>query len=205
MAVHSDETRELFSQRLERWLSQDEPKTLGTLSQAFGQRSFAVAILLLMLLPALPLPTGGVSHLFEAVSTLLAAEMIIGKRTVWIPARWRNRPLGALTTASAIPRITGWVRRVERFSKPRGAWLFHRRWAHSLLGVALAVFAISAALAPPFSGLDTLPAMGAVCICLAIVTEDVLLLGLGLLLGTGGIVVIIAVGATLYRLAGRLL
>ena len=46
-----------------------------------------------------------------------------------------------------------------------------------LLGLILAVFAIAAALAPPFSGLDTLPALGAVLVCLAIITADVLRAG----------------------------
>jgi hypothetical protein len=66
-----------------------------------------------------------------------------------------------------------------------------------LLGLVLAVFAVAAALAPPFSGLDTLPALGAVVVCLAIVTADALLLVVGVAIGTGGIVLIITLGAAL--------
>ena len=61
-------------------------------------------------------------------------------------------------------------------------------------------FAVAAAVAPPFSGLDTLPALGAVAIALSIILEDVVVLGIGLLLGTGGIVLILTVGAALFRL-----
>ena len=61
-------------------------------------------------------------------------------------------------------------------------------------------FAVAAAVAPPFSGLDTLPALGAVAIALSIILEDVVVLAIGLLLGTGGIVLILTVGAALFRL-----
>jgi hypothetical protein len=193
-----------FSTRLEQWLASDQPKTLGTLGQAFAEDSFAVAILLLMLVPALPLPTGGVSHVLEAAAVILGAEMVAGRRTIGLPRRWRDRPLGAAATGSAIPRLAGWVRRVERVSRPRGTWLFRAGWIHRLLGLVLMAFAVAAALAPPFSGLDTFPALGAVGVCLAIILDDALILGIGVLIGVGGIVLIVTVGATLFHLLGRL-
>ena len=71
-------------------------------------------------------------------------------------------------------------------------------------GAGARAFAIAAALAPPFSGLDTLPALGAVVVCLAIITGDVLMLVAGLVIGTGGIVLIITVGAALAHLVTRI-
>ena len=56
-----------------------------------------------------------------------------------------------------------------------------------LLGLLLMAFAIAAFLAPPFSGLDTLPAMGAVVVSLAIILEDVIVLAIGTVIGAGGI------------------
>jgi hypothetical protein len=64
--------------------------------------------------------------------------------------------------------------------------------------------ALAAGLAPPFSGLDTLPAVGAVVVALAIILEDVVVLAIGLLIGTGGILLIITVGAALARLIRHL-
>ena len=52
----------LFSDELERWLRSDESKTLRALGDVFEEKSFAATILLLMFLPALPVPTGGVTH-----------------------------------------------------------------------------------------------------------------------------------------------
>ena len=193
-----------FSDQLERWLSSDGPKTIGALSDVFAEKSFAVAILLLMLLPALPLPTGGVTHVFEVIAVLLAAQMILGRQTIWLPARFRDRSLGGLATDSVLPRVMRWVRLVERISRPRAAWLFDQGWVLRVLGLVLVVFAVAAALAPPFSGLDTLPALGAVAVCLAIITADVLILAAGLVIGVGGILLIVTVGAALAHFVTRI-
>src|SRR5512132_4208841 len=97
------DTGEPFSHQLERWLRSDDAKTLGALSDVFAEKSFAVTILLLMFLPALPLPTGGISHVFEAITVVLAMQMVIGRRTIWLPERWQRRELGPATTDRAIP------------------------------------------------------------------------------------------------------
>jgi hypothetical protein len=164
------------------------------MSAVFAEKSFAVAILLLMFLPALPLPTGGISHVFEAMTVLLAAQMVLGRQTIWLPRRWQRRELGAITTGKAIPFIVRRVRWVERFSQG---------WMLRLLGLLLMALAIAAALAPPFSGLDTLPALGAVLVALAIILEDVLVLALGILVGTGGVILMVTIGAALARLIRR--
>jgi hypothetical protein len=196
---------EPFSDELDRWLRSEQPKTLGAMGDVFAERSFAVAIMLLMVVPALPLPTGGVTHVFEAITVVLAGEMIVGRRTIWLPKRWQRRELGATTTGKAIPLVVRRIRNVERFSRPRGAGLFARGWMLRLLGLVIMGFAVSAAVAPPFSGLDTLPALGAVAVALAIVLEDVVVLGIGIVVGTGGVVLMLTVGAAIVRLLRGLL
>jgi hypothetical protein len=191
---------ERFSDELERWLRGDEAKTLGQMNDVFGGKAFAVTILLLMFLPALPLPTGGVSHVFELITVLLAAQMVLGRRTIWLPERWRRRELGAATTEKAIPFIVRRIRQVERFSRPRATWLFEHHWFDRVLGVTLIAFAVGAAIAPPFSGLDTLPALGAVLVALSIVLEDVVVLAVGVVVGIGGLALIFTIGAALARL-----
>ncbi len=191
-------TDESFSDQLEGWLSSDEPKTLGSLGEVFAEKSFATTVLFLMLLPAIPLPTGGITHVFEAITVVVAAQMVLGQRTLWLPDRWKNRPLGEVTTQKAIPLMVRSVRRFERFSRPRGQWVFEG-WSLRLIGLLLMGFAIGAALAPPFSGLDTLPALGAVAVALSIILEDVVVLAVGAAIGMGGIVIIVTLGAALVR------
>jgi hypothetical protein len=91
------------------------------------------------------------------------------------------------------------IRWFEKFSRPRGARLFRQRWFLRLLGLVLIGFAIAAALAPPFSGLDTLPGLGAVGVALSIILEDVVVLGIGLAIGAAGIALILTIGAALLH------
>jgi hypothetical protein len=188
-----------FSEQLEEWLTGDGPKTLGALGDVFGEKSFAVTVVFLMFVPALPLPTGGVTHVFEVITVVIAAQMILGRRTIWLPQRWQRRELGGLTTGKAVPFMIRRIRWFEKFSRPRAARLIGARWFLRFLGLVLIGFAVAAALAPPFSGLDTLPALGAVAVALSIILEDVVVLGIGLAIGIGGIALIVTVGATLLH------
>lgn len=195
---------EPFSEQLDRWLRSDGTKTLGALNDVFAEKSFAVAILLLMFLPALPLPTGGISHVFEAITILFAGQMVLGRRTIWLPERWQHRELGPTTTEKAIPVMGRWIRRVERFSRPRGAQLFEQGWMLRILGLLVMALAVGAAVAPPFSGLDTLPAFGAVAIALSIILEDVAVLAIGIVVGAVGVALIVTIGAAIVRILGNL-
>jgi hypothetical protein len=197
-------TNTAFSDQLEGWLQSEEPKTLGALGLVFREKSFAVTILFLMFVPALPLPTGGITHVFEGITVLLAAQMVLGRRTIWLPKRWQRRELGAITTGKAVPFMIRRIRTFERFSKPRWARLFAQRWFLRLLGLVLMGFAIAAATAPPFSGLDTLPALGAVAVALSIILEDVVVLAIGIAIGSGGIILILTIGAALIRVMRNL-
>jgi hypothetical protein len=188
-----------FSTQLESWLQGDSPKTLGALGDVFAEKSFAVTILLLMFIPALPLPTGGITHIFELITVVLGFEMVLGLRTILVPERWRRRELGSLTTEKAVPFIVRRIRWFERFSRPRGAALFEQRWFLRILGLVFIALALAAALAPPFTGLDTLPALGAVVVALAVILEDVVVLGIGLVIGAGGVALILTIGAALVH------
>jgi hypothetical protein len=64
--------------------------------------------------------------------------------------------------------------------------------------------AVAAALAPPFSGLDTLPSLGAVAVALAIILDDVVVLAIGVVIGTGGILLIFTIGAAVVRVLRNL-
>ena len=197
-------TAEPFSRQLVEWLKSDSPKTLGGLGEVFEEKSFAVAILLLMFLPALPLPTGGITHVFEAITVLLGAEMVIGARTIWLPARWRDRELGETATKRALPFMVRRIRWFERFSRRRWARLFDQRWFLRVLGLVVVALAVAAARAPPVSGVDTVPAFGAVVVALGIILSDVLILAIGIVIGAGGVVLILTLGTLLVRFVRNL-
>jgi hypothetical protein len=188
-----------FSEQLESWLESDEPKTIGSLTDLVDEKSFAVILLMLLLIPALPAPTGGITHVFEVIAAIVAVQMVIGRAELWLPKWVARRDLGAASTGKAIRFITRRVRWFERFTRPRGARLLKSRPMMSLLGVIILVFVVGAFVAPPFSGLDTLPALGVVIISLGIIFEDAVIVAAGCVVGAAGIALEIALGAALWR------
>ena len=193
-----------FSEELDHWLGGDGPKTLGGLIDAFAERGFAAGTIVLMMLPALPLPTGGVTHLFELITVLLAAQMVLGRRAVWLPARWRRRELGGRTLGSAMPALVRRLRWFERWTRPRGRGLLETGAARRVVGAVLVVLAAAAAAAPPFSGLDTLPALGAVVVALGLLAGDLVFIVAGVVMGLVGIALIATLGVALFKGIGSL-
>src|SRR5436190_2752754 len=114
---------ERFSDRLAGWFQSPEPKTVGSLVELFGEKSFAVLFVLLLAVPALPLPTGGVTHVFELIAMLLALELIIGRRTVWLPERWCRRELGPAAQKRFSEVLLRRLRWLESHSRPRLGFL----------------------------------------------------------------------------------
>jgi hypothetical protein len=194
-----------FTDTLEHWLNDDSPKSLGDLGNVFAEKSFAAATVLLMIVGGLPIPTGGVALLFEVMAAIVAAQMVLGRRTIWLPARLRQRQLGQLATGRTLPFMLRRLRWLERHSRPRWVPLFHRQLFMRLVGLVLTVFALVACLAPPLSGLETLPALGSILIALALILEDMVILGIGLVVGIGGILLFVRVGIEVVDLVSRFL
>lgn len=180
---------------LERWLTGDGEKTLGSLVQAFGEKSFAILFVLLLGVPALPIPTGGATHVFLVIAMLIALELIVGRHEVWLPQRWRRLSLAGEKQQRFLASLTKFVRRLERISRPRLAFLFRYRLADVVFGLLVIGGSIAAFVAPPFTGLDTLPALGVVLLALSMLFEDALVAAAGLIVLVIGVVLEVVLGA----------
>lgn len=191
--------------QLERWLDSDGDKTVGSIVDLFEEKSFALLFVLLLGVPALPLPTGGATHVFEIVALLLALQLITGRDEIWLPQRWRNLDLAGAGQQRFINRLMRVIRWLERFSRPRLRFLFDRRAANVVYGTAVVVLTLGAFLAPPFTGLDTLPSMGVVLLSLGVLLEDFAFVGVALALGTGGVVLEFVLGKAALSGIGSIL
>jgi len=186
---------EKLSDRLEGWLEGEQPKTVGNLIELFGEKSFAVLFLLLLAIPALPLPTGGVTHVFELIAMLLALELIVGRRTVWLPERWRRRELGPATQKRFSEVLLRRIRWLERHSRPRLRFLIDHPLRGQVYGLLVLGLAVAAFVAPPFTGLDTLPSLGVVVLSLGVLLDDGLVAVAGVVIGAAGIVAELFLGS----------
>ena len=191
---------EKVSDQIECWLASDGDQTLGGLIDVFREKSFALIFILLLGLPALPLPTGGATHVFEIIAMVVALQLVAGRDKIWLPKRWCKIELG--TGGGRTRFIMGLMRAIrwiERFSRPRVRVLFDHRASNSVFGLLVIAGSLGAFLAPPFTGLDTLPALGVVLLSLGVLLMDFAVVVLALFVGGAGVLLELVLGRAAVR------
>jgi hypothetical protein len=192
------------SDSLEDWLQGDSDKTLGSLVELFEEKSFAILFVVLLGVPALPLPTGGVTHVFEIIAVLLALQLIVGRDEIWLPERWRKIEIAGPKQQKFIAGLMRLIRRLERFSRPRLTFLFDHRLSTIVFGLLVLAGTLGAFLAPPFTGLDTLPSLGVVLLSLGVLLEDFFIVVVGLVVGCAGVLLELVLGRAAVHGIGSL-
>jgi hypothetical protein len=206
-SVAADEpspTPEKVSDQLERWLRSGGEKTLGSLIEMFGEQSFAILFVLLLGVPALPLPTGGATHVFEIIALLLAVELVAGRNQIWLPRRWRQLELAGDKQQRLISGLMKMIRRLERFSLPRLRVLFDHRLSNIVFGLLVIGGSLGAFFAPPFTGLDTLPALSVVLLSLGVLLTNIVVVATALVVGVAGVVLELALASAAINGIGTL-
>ncbi len=187
----------IFSKKLALWLSSSSKKTVGSMLDVFDEKSCAFVFLVLMIFPAAPIPTAGLVHVFEAIVILLALQLVIGRRELWLPKRLMAIELDRTTRKKVLPFLLKRVQFFERFSHPRAAHVLQKTWFRMQLGVIVIVFSLAAFFAPPFTNLDTLPSLGVVLIALGIILDDLVVIIAGYIVGAIGVSLAVVLGYSL--------
>jgi hypothetical protein len=129
---------------------------------------------------------------------LLALELIAGREHVWLPERFRRRSFNP--DGRAIRALLRLLRFLERHSRPRWAGLIETRVGKTVFGIAVLIGSLAAFLAPPFSGLDTIPALGVVILSAGALVNDSLLFTVGLSIIAVGVGVVVFTGRAALKL-----
>ncbi len=132
-------------------------------------------------------------------------ELIAGRRQIWLPQRWRKLKLAGDRQQRFINGLMKMIRRLERVSRPRLRFLFNHRLSNVVFGLLVLGGSVGAFLAPPFTGLDTLPALGVVLLSLGVVLEDFLVVVVALVVGVAGVVLEVVLGSAAIHGLGNLL
>jgi hypothetical protein len=192
------------SDEIERWLAAEGETTVGGFIEFFGEKTFALLFVILLGVPALPLPTGGVTHVLEVVAVLIALQLIAGREEIWLPERWRKVELAGPRQQRFLQGLLRMIRRLERFSHARQRWLFERRATDIVYGLLVLALSVAAFFAPPFTGLDTLPALAAVVLSLGVLLEDIVVVAAGLVVGVVGVALEILLASAAVKGIGSL-
>src|SRR5438045_9011647 len=126
---------------------------------------------------------------------LVELQLIAGRDHIWLPQRWRKLELAGEKQQRFIAALMRMIRRLEHFSHPHLRFLFDHRLSNIVFGLLVIGGCAGAFFAPPFTGLDTLPALGVVLLSLGVLLEDLLVVVVGLLVGVAGVVLEVVVGS----------
>jgi hypothetical protein len=142
---------------------------------------------------------------FEIIAVLLALQLIAGRDRIWLPQRWRQLQLAGQQRQRFITGLMKMIRRLERFSRPHLRFLFDHRLSNIVFGLLVIGGSAGAFLAPPFTGLDTLPALGVVLLSLGVLLTDIVVVMVALVVGVTGVVLEVVLGSAAIHLVGKLL
>jgi hypothetical protein len=164
----------------------DQPSdrlTIADIVATLRDRAFALLVVLLGLLNCLPMPPP-VPLVCGLLLALVAAQIIAGRATPWLPKALLGRSISRHDVARAVERALPALKRLERWSKPRMA-VFETPLALRLVGVLLFALALGLLFAAPIVG--QMPLGLAVCLVgLGFVERDGVLVLAGLVVGAFG-------------------
>lgn len=169
---------------------------LRELLSALGDRGMASALLLTTLPQLLPIPLG-FSNLLTLPIILVAAQMITGRQSPWLPRWVMDRPIQWRRLDAACARVVPPLRRVERLICPR-LGIVRSAWGNRLIGIGCLAFALVCLAPLPLTG--WLPAGALFVIGVGMLEGDGLVMLLGLALGVVAVAVFLAVVTGLVEL-----
>ncbi len=189
-----------FSSKLSSLAKSKRHQSIGFLIKLFEDKSFAALFIIMMAFSALPVPTGGLTNIFELITLILALQMIAGRHSIWLPKRLAKRKLSPQFFNKTLPVIIKWFKKIERYSRPRFAKLLNADWFQRLNGLVIFIFAIGALISPPLTNLETLPALGIIIMSIALLLDDLIITIIGFLVGSAGIALIFMLGNLAFSL-----
>nr|WP_111298206.1 exopolysaccharide biosynthesis protein [Paracoccus saliphilus] len=109
--------------------AQGDSITVQDVVDKLGRKSFASLMLTFSLIstsPASAIP--GITAVVAMIVFILVLQMIIGRKSVWLPGFVMRRPLSTKKLCKGIGWLRKPIRFVERFLRPRLQFLLHRPW-----------------------------------------------------------------------------
>ncbi|GGK22537.1 exopolysaccharide biosynthesis protein [Salinarimonas ramus] len=161
---------------------------LGDLVDALGERTFGLVMLVLALPCAIPF-LYGVPQIVSVPMVFVAAQLVIGRRALWLPQGLRARAFAKADYMAMIDRARPWLVRFEHLSRPRLGFLASGA-AERVVGLAMLVASLSIAVPLPLT--NTVPGIGVAIIAVGLIERD------GLLVLGGALVALVWIGFLVF-------
>lgn len=166
-----------------------EPVTIRCIRTALADRSFATFLMITCLINLLPFPPGSTVVLGVPI-VIVAAQMVMGQRTVWLPEFFLKQSLSQKAFHKMTTRIIPALEKVESYVKPRNWPFSSARQGEKIVGIIALILGIAVVLPVPLG--NWFPAFSCAIVGTALSERDGRLLIVGVLLGTASVAILIA-------------
>jgi hypothetical protein len=173
--MNSRKTHLRFSQDIKSLLQRlaQEPLTLGDILAETSERGFSLVIVLLVLPFLFPMPPG-LAGPFGAASLILSIQMVLGRRSPWLPKRIANykfpRPFAQLLLQN-LRRLT---KILEKIARPRLAKIADNPLTWRINGLCISWLTLLLMSPVPFT--NPIPTVGILLLAVATIESDGLLI-----------------------------
>ncbi len=165
----------------------EERVELGMIIEFMGRRSIGALLLVLALPMALPIPAPGISIVFGVPLILISAQLLLGRRRAWLPARLARRSIARTDFVIFVDRALPTLHFLERIVRPRINWMAGD-WAMVPVGAICLLLAIIITLPVPLGHM--VPGAAISVLALGLIERDGLAIGLGLITAILGLAIV---------------
>ncbi|MEM9227850.1 MAG: exopolysaccharide biosynthesis protein, partial [Verrucomicrobiota bacterium] len=102
---------------------ESEKVTLEEIVNAIDDKQFGMLLILLSIPSALPIPAPGYSTPFGIAILILGAQMLLGRRTPWFPAKMRRKEFTRAKLSGMLSKAGKFFQKLEKCVKPRLGWI----------------------------------------------------------------------------------
>lgn len=136
--------------------------------EAFGDRAFGALMFVFAAPVALPMPPG-VSAILGAPLLFITAQLMVGRRTLWLPKTLADRTMTRADFVALMGKLSPHLTWLERRLMPRFTYLYNP-WLDRLTGLICLALAIIVFLPIPFGNM--LPALAISAFGLGVAERD---------------------------------
>ncbi len=136
--------------------------------EAFGDRAFGALMFVFAAPVALPMPPG-ISAILGAPLLFITAQLMVGRRTLWLPKVLVERSMTRADFAALMDKLQPYLAWLERRLRPRLTFLYNP-WLDRLIGLICLILAIIVFLPIPFGNM--LPALAIAAFGLGVAERD---------------------------------
>lgn len=154
--------------------------TVGDMRDMFSGSSYWLLMFIFALPLLIPLPTPGLSAVVSVPLVLVAAQLVLGRKSPWLPSRIAKKKLQKESLKKSIKKVEPYLKKIEVVVRQRAIFLT-KPPIDRIIALICTALSVLMMLPLPFS--NAFPALAICVLSLAMVMKDGVFVIIGIVMG----------------------